>query len=438
MDKTIKFTKGDSYAGYVTIDDINQALDAAFFTIKENSDDKPLIQKKLGAGISLADNRLYKQQLSYKFQLDGFDTVNLEIGTRYLYDFKGLIGNVQKTLLSGELILSATQTGYITPSEVGGDTPVEETFNATLSIGAQSQYIETEVDPVACAKIGDMTKLDTTEKETIVGAINEVKKGVDNVGTPTFTEATAQENIESGETQPTLWGKVKKWFSSLKALAFKDKVGTNDFEADAKCPQAVKANSSFSATNATNAKVLTGQIDWTTTNNSGIIVSHTLEPVEIFGEGYTAQKPFAIEKAPLNGYDCTKGSIEERLSSLGFNQGTITYGGKRYSSETPYADGSNSGGIWKQGKIVWCQVIDSFEFKSGPIKFEILEKDKFLPVADVYFSVNWYFGGTNFFVYYKLSDSGTIEQLEDGAAGNPPPVGTTVQVSFNFGYMTAN
>ena len=202
MGKTIKFTKGDSYAGYVTIDDINQALDAAFFTIKENSDDKPLIQKKLGAGISLADNRLYKQQLSYKFQLDGFDTVNLEIGTRYLYDFKGLIGNVQKTLISGELILSATQTGYITPSEVSGDTPVEETFNATLSIGAQSQYIETEVDPVALAKIGDITELTTTAKDNVVDSINELSQNYNGImsGVKQVAKAKQADHSETATT----------------------------------------------------------------------------------------------------------------------------------------------------------------------------------------------------------------------------------------------
>lgn len=192
------------------------------------------------------------------------------------------------------------------------------------------------------------------------------------------------------------------------------------------------SNEAARATMATTATILNGQIDWETINNSGVSTPHTLEPVEIFGDGYTS--PGVNRHAPLNGYDCTKGSIEERLSSLGFKKGTITYGGKSYSSETPYADGGHTGGIWRQGNIVWCQVIDSFKFKSGPIAFKILEIDKFLPVADVYFSVNWYFRGNNFFAYHKLSDSGTIEQLDDGTAGNLPPEGTKVQVSFNFGY----
>lgn len=40
-------------------------------------------------------------------------------------------------------------------------------------------------------------------------------------------------NVASGDTSATLWGKVKNWFSRLKALAFKNKVASGDFEAGA-------------------------------------------------------------------------------------------------------------------------------------------------------------------------------------------------------------
>nr|DAJ86958.1 MAG TPA: hypothetical protein [Caudoviricetes sp.] len=240
MKTTIKFPKSDSFAFFVTINKIAKALDNAFFTVKENPDEEPVLQKKLGAGISLADSRLYKNQLSYKVQIDGADTQLMEVGVRYFFDVKGTIGNAQKTFLWGELILSETETGYLNPAIQGDTTAVAQVYTATFETGAQSQYVETESDPVAMAKIGDMTKLNTTAKDTIVKAINEVNA-------PTFTEATTLKNIASGDKQSTLWGKVKKWFSSLKALAFKDKVGTADFAMDAKCPSA------YDATNATNA-----------------------------------------------------------------------------------------------------------------------------------------------------------------------------------------
>lgn len=221
MATTIKFPKSDSFAFFVTINKISHLLDNAFFTVKENPNEEPVLQKKLGAGISLIDNRLYKNQLSYKVQIDGADTQFMVVGARYFFDVKGTIGNAQKTFLWGELILSETETGYISPAIQGDTVAIAETYTATFETGAQSQYVETESDPVAMAKIGDMTKLNTTAKDTLVKAINEVNA-------PTFTEAANLENVVSGEKQSTLWGKVKKWFSSLKALAFKDKVGTAD------------------------------------------------------------------------------------------------------------------------------------------------------------------------------------------------------------------
>lgn len=221
MATTIKFPKSDSFAFFVTINKISHLLDNAFFTVKENPNEEPVLQKKLGAGISLVDNRLYKNQLSYKVQIDGADTQFMVVGARYFFDVKGTIGNAQKTFLWGELILSETETGYINPATQGDTVAIAETYTATFETGAQSQYVETESDPVAMAKIGDMMTLNTTAKGTLVKAINEVNA-------PTFTQAANLENVVSGEKQSMLWGKVKKWFSSLKALAFKDKVGTAD------------------------------------------------------------------------------------------------------------------------------------------------------------------------------------------------------------------
>ena len=271
MKTTIKFPKSDSFAFLVTINKIAKALDNAFFTVKENPDEEPVLQKKLGAGISLADSRLYKNQLSYKVQIDGADTANMEVGVRYFFDVKGTIGNAQKTFLWGELILSETETGYLNPAMQGDTTAIAQVYTATFETGAQSQYVETESDPVATAKIGDMTKLNTTAKDMIVKAINEVNA-------PTFTESATLDNVVSGEKQSTLWSKVKKWFSSLKALAFKDKVGTVDitdgsittakFASDAKCPNASYATSAGSASSATNANYATSAGSATSATNA--------------------------------------------------------------------------------------------------------------------------------------------------------------------------
>lgn len=52
-----------------------------------------------------------------------------------------------------------------------------------------------------------------------------------------FEESSAKNNINSGEKQSVLWGKVKKWFSSLKSVAFTGDY--NDLDNAPEIPQAV-------------------------------------------------------------------------------------------------------------------------------------------------------------------------------------------------------
>ena len=49
----------------------------------------------------------------------------------------------------------------------------------------------------------------------------------------TFTEAETQANIATGEKTSTIFGKIKKFFTDLKALAFKATVGTSDVDDNA-------------------------------------------------------------------------------------------------------------------------------------------------------------------------------------------------------------
>lgn len=57
-----------------------------------------------------------------------------------------------------------------------------------------------------------ISDLNTTNK-TVVGAIKEVNN-------PTFTAATSRTNINSGESQSIIMGKVKKWLADLGTAAF--------------------------------------------------------------------------------------------------------------------------------------------------------------------------------------------------------------------------
>ena len=64
------------------------------------------------------------------------------------------------------------------------------------------------------------TKPSYTKEDVGLGKVPNVST---NDQTPTFTEAEERENISSGDSTSTLWGKVKKWFSDLKTVAFSGK-----------------------------------------------------------------------------------------------------------------------------------------------------------------------------------------------------------------------
>lgn len=63
----------------------------------------------------------------------------------------------------------------------------------------------------------DQNELDFHTGDTTIHVTSADKSKWNN---PVFTEASTRTNISSGDSTPTLWGKVKKWFSDLKAVAF--------------------------------------------------------------------------------------------------------------------------------------------------------------------------------------------------------------------------
>ena len=65
-----------------------------------------------------------------------------------------------------------------------------------------------------------------TQHQDISGKLD--KNGDASNTTATFTIANSRTNISSGEKLSTIFGKIAKWFSDLKALAFKDNVSDSD------------------------------------------------------------------------------------------------------------------------------------------------------------------------------------------------------------------
>ena len=170
----IEYTKGDTYALAVKLNNITEELRYAFFTVKDNPDEAPLIQKTLNNGIAKIDDRTYKNEKTFKLQLQPADTINLEAQHQYLYDIQVTIGNVVKTVLHGVFVLRNTVTGTaeeITQAvEVKVDDEVKTEMLKTVST---TNAIEQELDPVASAKIGDLTP-----NETVVQEVNKVANKV--------------------------------------------------------------------------------------------------------------------------------------------------------------------------------------------------------------------------------------------------------------------
>ena len=62
-----------------------------------------------------------------------------------------------------------------------------------------------------------------------------------NDETPTYTEAEERDNLASGEKLSTAFGKIKKWFADLKAVAFSNDYNDLDNTPPASAPQGCRS-----------------------------------------------------------------------------------------------------------------------------------------------------------------------------------------------------
>lgn len=78
--------------------------------------------------------------------------------------------------------------------------------------------------------------------------------------TASFTAASTRTNVTTGEKMSVLFGKIAKWFSDLKALAFKDKVNTSDIDDDAVTADKVKDGENLPVNVTGSAKSLSSSL----------------------------------------------------------------------------------------------------------------------------------------------------------------------------------
>lgn len=81
-------------------------------------------------------------------------------------------------------------------------------------------------------------KIDTTGGERLVDTIGITQKldreggNASNVKVVSFVSSNDRSNIEAGSSLKELFGKIRRWFNDLGKLAFKNTVGTSDFDDD--------------------------------------------------------------------------------------------------------------------------------------------------------------------------------------------------------------
>lgn len=134
------------------------------------------------------------------------------------------------------------------------------------------QQVGTEIDAELFQTIAD----DLAARVKLSGG--ELK---DTVVTFSDISGTAA-NVASGDTSATLWGKVKNWFSRLKALAFKDKISNTDVAENAAIAQS-KVNGLESAL-AGKQPTITGAATSITNNNltaSRVVVSDESGKIDV-------------------------------------------------------------------------------------------------------------------------------------------------------------
>ena len=123
-----------------------------------------------------------------------------------------------------------------------------DVYNITDSGSTTSDFIEGAGHPISvgdnvvvCDVGGGVYKFDLLSG--FVDLTNYLTKTGDGSDvTASFTAASTRTNVTTGEKLSVLFGKIAKWFSDLKALAFKDKVDTADIENDAITADKVKDN----------------------------------------------------------------------------------------------------------------------------------------------------------------------------------------------------
>lgn len=158
-------------------------------------------------------------------------------------------------------------------------------------------------------------------------------------------------NVASGDTSATLWGKVKNWFSRLKALAFKNKVAAGDFEAGAIKNADVAADAAIAQSKISGlTDALSGKQPTITGGATTITNNNLTENRAVVSDANGKIAVSDVTSTELGYLDGVTSNIQTQLnnsgkitSSGGFQGGTgasATFGAAIGNSATAYSGGA--------------------------------------------------------------------------------------------------
>lgn len=102
----IRHVKGDTYSSSLTVENLWQDIDSAYFTCRDSLNDNSnvLFQKSLNNGISLVEYDEENDIRKYAIRVAPEDTKDIQSGT-YYYDLQVNVTNDVFTIMKGKFII---------------------------------------------------------------------------------------------------------------------------------------------------------------------------------------------------------------------------------------------------------------------------------------------------------------------------------------------
>ena len=289
---------------------------------------------------------------------------------------------------------------------------VDSTSSTRTNAAATPNSVKSAYDLANTANTGLANKLDKTGDGKDV--------------TATFTEASTRENIGTGEKLSVMFGKIKKWFSDLKALAFKDTVSDSDISgtiSDNHIASASTWNGKYALPNGGIPKTdLASAVQTSLDKADTALQSH--QPVDQNFSTPSSTNP--VSTAAVVGYALPKISVE-------FNREIVSTTGKKLCiGKFPMGDSNlsivltDADGVGRYASIVIASQNVNLE-RGGTCTVSVYG-DYGNDVAGR-LSVKYSSGSRNFEVYYNWSGNYNRVQCHirgTRIAGNPTDVMTLV------------